>query len=223
LLSSLIWFLTGNPLLALAILAAIYLYADRRYIGLLPDFTRPFKRRRHMARLAATIRANPADANAQLELGAFYLESNAAARALPLLEKARERNPDSARLHFLLGAAYRRLGRKAEAREALEKAVILNPKVAYGEPYYHLLAIGLYDQPLDEGALTEFRARILSHGSPETFYRAGRALLSAGKHAEAREIFQEAVDNYRASPKGFRRTHRRWAAASKIFLLWSER
>ena len=162
LLSSLIWFLTGNPLLALAILAGIYLYADRRYIGLLPDFTRPFKRRRHMARLAATIRANPADANAQLELGAFHLERGAASRALPLLEKARERNPDSARLHFLLGAAYRRLGRNAEAREALEKAVILNPKVAYGEPYYHLLAISLRDQPPDEGALSEFRARILS-------------------------------------------------------------
>ena len=34
-------------------------------------------------------------------------------------------------------------------------------------------------------------------------------------------MFQEAVENYRASPKGFRRTHRRWAAASRFFLLWS--
>ena len=217
----LFWFFRRYPLLVLAVLAACYLIADRRFIGLVPDFTRPFKRRRHMARLAATVRLNPADAHAQLELGAIHLERGEAKKALPLLEKARERDADSARVHFLLGAACRRLGQEERAEEALARAVAINPKVGYGEPYYHLLAIGLRRRTRDEAALAEYGARIRSYGSPEIFYRAGRALLAAGERAEARTMFQEAIDNYRASPKGFRRVHRRWAAGSRIMLYFA--
>lgn len=218
LLSSLLWRLMGNPLLVLALLALAYLVIDRRFIGLLPDFTAPFRRRRHVARLVETIRLNPADANSQLELGAIHMEQGRVDRALPLLEKARARMPDSARLHSLLGACYHLLGRGAEAQKALEQAVTLNPKVGYGEPYYHLLAIGLRDKTRDRAALEEFKERILTYGSPPVFYRAGRVLLAAGDRAGARAMFGEAVENYQAAPKGFRRAYRRWAFISGIYM-----
>lgn len=221
LLSTILWAIMGNPLLILAILAALY-FIDRRYFCLLPSPARYFQRRRRMAGLAATIRLNPADANSQLELGALHLERGDAARALPLLEQARQRNADSARIHALLGAGYRRLGRDAEARAALEKAVNLNPKIGYGEPYYHLLALALKSGSRDESALAEYCEKILSFGSPEIFYRSGRVLLAAGDKEAAKTMFKEAVANYQASPKGFRRAHRRWAAAARIFLMFSD-
>lgn len=218
LLSTLFRYVLGNPILVLVGLAVAYLLIDRRYIGLLPDFTKPFRRRRRMARLSETIRLNPADANSQLELGALYLERGQAAQALPLLEKARERNNDSARVLWLLGVCYRSQGRTVEAAQALAQAVAINPKAGYGEPFYHLLAISLRVKPRDEAVLEEYRERILAYGSPEIFYRAGRALLAGGDRSAARTMFHEAIENYQASPKGFRRVHRRWAAMSWVFL-----
>ena len=217
-LSSLLWYFWRNPFLVLLFLALAYLLIDRRYIGLLPDLTRPFRHRRHMARLAEIIRLNPADAGSQLELGALHLERGEVRQALPLLEQALLRMEDSARVHSLLGIAYHRLDRLPEARQALERAVALNPKVGYGTPYLHLLTLHLRDQPRDETVLSEIQARILTYGSPEVFYRAGRALLTGGDRTGARVMFQEAIENYQASPKGFRRAHRRWALASRAML-----
>ena len=217
-LYALLSYVLRNPLLILLGLAIVYLVIDRGFIGLLPDFTRPFRRRRHMTRLAEEIRLNPANATGQLELGALYLERGQASRALPFLEKAHERMADSARALLVLGACYHRLGRESEAKEVLEQAIAINPKVGYGEPYYYLLAIALQVKTRDEAVLTELKERILSRGSTEVFYRTGRILLRSGDRAGARAMFQEAVDNYQASPKGFRRAHRRFAVASWIFL-----
>ena len=222
-LYGLLAYLFGNPLFVLAVLALAYLLIDRRYIGLLPDFTRPFRRRRRLAQLAEEVRLNPANATGQLELGALYLERGDTRRALHFLEKARERMADSARLSLLLGKCYYRLGRTAEAWEVLEKAVALNPKVGHGEPYYYLLLLACRATPRDESALAENRARILSYGSPEVFYRAGRVLRKSGDRNGAGTMFREAVENYQVSPKGFRRTHRRWALASRLQLFFLDR
>jgi tetratricopeptide (TPR) repeat protein len=211
--------LFGSPLPILVVLAVIaYLLIDRRFVGLLPDYTRPFRHGRRITRLAQEIKFNPANATAQLELGTLYLERGDVRHALPMLEKARERMEDSARVLFLLGATYRRLDREGEAKEALTQAVALNPKIGYGEPYFHLLAIALRGKVRVDGTTAELKERIMTYGSPEVYYRAGRVLLAGGDRDGAKDMFQEAIENYRAAPKGFRRIHRRWAAAAKIAL-----
>lgn len=206
-----------SPLAVIAVLAALYLIVDRGFVGLLPDFTRPLRRRRRMARLEQEVRLNPSNATGQVELAALYLDSGKAAKALPLLEQARERMEDSTRFHFLLGQSCYLLGRFDQARQELDLAVRLNPRVAYGEPYRYLLAILLRSASPDREAIAGLKEAILAHGSPEVFYRAGRTLLAHGDRDGAREMFREAVENYRAAPKGFRRVHRRWAALAWMF------
>lgn len=220
LLYSLLWRFIDQPLPLILIAAVLFLLIDRRYLGLLPDISRPFRRHRHLARLNNTIRTNPADAHTALELGALYLERGQAVRALPFLLKARERDAESARVHLLLGICHRRLGRALEARAALERSIELNPRIGYGEPYYHLLALGIEAGDLDPDNVSRLKERILALGSPEIFYRSGRALLAGGDKSGARKMFEEAVANYQASPRGFRRAHRRWAAGSRICLMF---
>lgn len=209
-------YILGSPLLALLILVALYFIIDRRFIGLLPDFTRAFKRRRRVARLEDDLRLNPSNASALAELGELRLARGEAAQAMSLLERAHERSGDSARLLLLLGSCYRKLGRDEEALSALEQAVALNGKVGYGEPYFHLLAIALKNPNPDSARVEELTDGVLRYGSAEFLYRSGREFQLAGNRAQARAMYQEALDSYQACPRALRKLQRRWATLSRL-------
>jgi uncharacterized protein HemY len=46
-LFSLLWWLVGNPFLALLILVVVIYALDRRFVGIFPSLTKPWKRRRN--------------------------------------------------------------------------------------------------------------------------------------------------------------------------------
>lgn len=213
------WILTyilGSPLMALLLLVIIYLIIDRRFIGLLPDFSRGFKLRRRAARLEEDLRLNPSNAGALAELGELLLGRGETGRALSLLEKAHERSEDSARLLLLLGSCYRKLGRTDEAVSVLERAVNLNGKIGYGEPHFHLLAIALGHSKPDPVRVEQLTDGVLRYGSAEFLYRSGREFQIAGNRAQARTMYQEALDSYRACPRALRKLQRRWATLSRL-------
>src|SRR5689334_21203273 len=103
LLFSLIWRLTGNPLLAILVLLVILYFADRRYVGLLPNITRPFVVRSRMSQLRHTIKLSPHDTSSKVELARLFIEKKRFADALPLLQTAFKVMPDSAEVMYDLG------------------------------------------------------------------------------------------------------------------------
>ncbi len=217
--------LLGNPLLAIAVLAVIYLLVDRRFIGLLPDFTRPIRRASRWRQLRGMVELNPANAGAQLELGQLLCERRRYHEALPLLEKAGQKLGDHATAQFYLGVAYIRTGDLAAGRAALLKAVALRPSVQYGEPYVYLAEAALdtegraaTDQAPGAAAkkpLAEWVDTVLRYGNTEVCYRMGAVLRRRGQEVEAVRLFREALAGYKQSPAFARKQGRRWA-----FLAW---
>lgn len=201
--------LLGNPILALIILAVIYAIVDRRYVGFVPDFLRPFQRAAALRRLRRTLEVNPADANAHMEMGMLLAEKGRWQEAVEHLEVAKDRIGNS-QAYFHLGMAYCSVGRWEEGKAALEKALELNPSVGYGEPYLYLAEYRLrHGQRIDDVPGLEEAMR--QFGSVDVCYRLGRLYERAGSPAQARAMYREALETHAGNPPFLRRKHRRTA------------
>ena len=221
-LSYLLSYIFRNPLLILIIIFLLYWLLDQKMIGLMPDWSRWFKRGKRFRQLKQETLVNPANADAHLELGTILVEQRKYQMALESLEKAHVRMEDSARVQALIGRCLYHLGREDDAEKLLGQAVELNQKIRYGEPYYYLLAIKLKSDPENNEVHEELIRKILSWGSTDVYFRTGRVLLKAGKNVQASSMFKEAVENYQASPKGLRRLHRKWAFLAAFYLKISQ-
>src|SRR5690625_4385736 len=92
----------------------------------------------------------------------------------------------------------------------LEKALELKPKVGYGEPHLYLAEYALKRQQ-DIDAIPGFAETMARYGSVDVSYRLGRLFARSAAIEQARQHYQEALANYRESPKFLRRQHRRSA------------
>ncbi|MCL2336558.1 MAG: hypothetical protein FWC60_03965 [Firmicutes bacterium] len=200
--------LLRNPLLALLLLIIVYIIVDRRFIGILPDFAAPFRRRNKMAELRRQIQINPHDANAQLELGEACFLSGSYREAAGYLEKALVKMDDSALGRFYLGAVYWHLNRREESLAQLNEAVRLNPKIAHGYPYLYLLK-HQYSEELVEN--------VLRYGAVKTFFAAGKYCQATGHRQDAGRFFEEVLDAYRLSSPTMRRSFRNMYLYAKLF------
>lgn len=200
--------LTRNPLLALLILFIIFVFIDRSFIGILPDFLAPLRRRRRRSELQRKVEVNPHDANSQLELGEMYFMQKQYDRAVEHLQNALVKMDDSALGRFYLGASLYHLGQKEQSREELKAAIKLNPKVAHGLPYLYLIKHN-YSESLTED--------LLRYGSVQALFETGKYLKQIGKKQAAAKFFNEVLDIYRLSSPTMRRNYRRMAVYAKLF------
>lgn len=200
--------LTRNPLLALLILIIIFVFVDRSFIGILPDFLAPLRRSRRRSELQREVEVNPHDANAQLELGEMYFKQGKYDRAVERLQNALVKMDDSALGRFYLGASLYYLGQKEQSLKELEQAIQINPKVAHGLPYLYLLKHS-YSEGLAES--------LMRYGSVQALFETGKYLKQAGKKQEATRFFKEVRDIYRLSSPTLRRNYRRMAVYARLF------
>lgn len=202
-------------------IVVIYLLIDRRFIGLLPDIFRPFRRGARARSLQRALDVNPADATAHFELGSLFVEQRKWQQALPHLETAVTRLKNS-QAHYQFGVALFRSGQEDEGKEQLEKALELNPKVGYGEPYLYLVEYALKRQQ-DVDAIPGLAEALELYSSVDVSYRLGRLFEQSGAVQHARRLYKEALASYRESPKFLRRQHRRSALNARVrrFLLSS--
>lgn len=210
--------LTRNPLLALFILLLVIFFAERRFIGILPDFLGPWRRAGRVRQMKKETELNPANADACLELGEAYFRQGKYRQAVSFLENASGKMAGHPLFHFCLGASYYGLGRIKEGEKEIEKAVEANPKASLGEPYVFLIRIGLEEKQPGEKIEYLFN-QLLLYGTPKGFYQAGRLFLQANDRERAKRLFTETVESYEASRGALKRVHRRWAFLSKINLL----
>jgi tetratricopeptide (TPR) repeat protein len=198
----------------------ILFLAERRFIGLLPDFTTAWRRGSRVRELQREIRVNPANAEAYLELGEACLHKGQYDQALSYLNSASDKMEDHPLFHFYRGVSYHQLGRIEEGRVEIEKTIELNPKASFGEPYLYLAKIFLQQKQSGE-KVDQLYQKLMQYGSPKIHYLAGNLFLEYNDKEKARQLFGETIGNYQVCRGSLRRLYRRWALLSKIGLLKS--
>jgi tetratricopeptide (TPR) repeat protein len=209
-LFALLVYITGNPFLALIVLLVILYALDRRFIGLSPSLTRPFRLSRKMSRLQQDIKLSPHDTSAKLELARVYIEKKRYGDAGVLLDSILPVMDQSADVHFELGLCRLKLGKLEDGRRLMEQALELNPRVRYGEPYFRLAEALAPSSPAEAVHCIE-RFREVQSSSCEAYYRLGRLYEAMGRKEDAKAAYREVRVVYRSLPAYSRRLQRRWA------------
>ncbi|GAA3402612.1 tetratricopeptide repeat protein [Paenibacillus hodogayensis] len=212
-LFALIWWLVGNPFLALLVMLVLLYMLDRRFIGLSPSLVKPFRRNRKLSRLKRELALSPHHAGNKLEAARLYIEKQKYAEALDLLEQVRPIY-DSADVVYEIGLCRLKLGELEEGRRLIEESLDMNPRVKYGEPYLRLGEAFASISPEEAiGYLERFRQA--NSSSCEGCYKLGRIYERLGNRAEAKRAYADALQLYRGLPRYKRRVERRWAILSK--------
>lgn len=208
----LLFWLIGNPFVAIIVLLLILYVLDRRFVGLSPSFVKPLKRRSRIKKLEQLLRLNPSDVSSKMELARLQLERKSYARARETLESIGDVMEHSAEYWDDLGTALLFTGDKERGEQAMLRALDINPRVKYGEPYLRLAAANRSDA---ERALSYLeKLRDIHSSSCEAYYRMGLIYKELGNKAEAKRAFEEAVAIYASLPRYKRRQERSWALRS---------
>lgn len=214
-LFSLLWWVTGNPLLAFIIILLVIYFLDRRFVGLFPSFEKPLRRRMRIRKLKQDLELNPHDTSNKLELARLLMEDKQFRSALPYLEEVYRRMSDSPEVWFELGRCYLKLGEVEQGEEWLLKGLEQDPRLKYGEPYLRLgEAFISIDQKKALHYLQQFGE--IHSSSCEAYYLQGKLFEQLGAKKKARESYQQAVDIYRSLPKYKKRSERRWFILSYL-------
>ncbi|MED4601140.1 tetratricopeptide repeat protein [Paenibacillus validus] len=215
LIFSLLWWLTGNPFVALLVLLIVLYVLERRFIGLTPSLFKPLQRIRRLSRLRDELRMSPHHTSTKLEIARIYMEQKKYDAAFELLEDVRRIMDDSADVLSESGICQLKRGHREDGEALIRRALDINPRVKYGEPYLRLgEAYAATDPEKAVGYLEKFRE--VNSSSCEAYYRLGLLYKELGREEEARRAFRETVELYRGLPKYKRRFERRWALLARF-------
>ena len=211
----LLWWITGNPFLAMIILLIVLYALDRRFIGLSPSLTRPLALSRRISKLKNRLHISPHDNSLKLEIARIYMEKKQFRKALPLLEEVMNVYGESADVMYLTGLCHLKLGRTETGERFILQSLQLNPRVGYGVPYLRLgEAFAGKDDAKAVMYLEKFKE--MNSSSCEAYYRLGTLYARMGRQREAELAFDEAAQLYRSLPRYKRRTERRWALLARL-------
>ncbi|MGH9672534.1 MAG: tetratricopeptide repeat protein [Bryobacteraceae bacterium] len=167
--------------------------------------------RRHLE--ATTL--NPRDADAHYQLGLLYQQRRSAGDAESRFRKAVEIEPDDADYLLALGQLLRERNRPQEALPFLDRSVSINPKAGNGEVLRELgavhLALGNHDEALRR--LEPYVQR--REYDPEGLVFYGQALGAAGRVADARKAFENAIEAVATAPSYRTGQVRKWRDRAK--------
>lgn len=211
---SILWWLTGNPFVAMLIILLLLYVLDLRFVRLLPDITKPYRRWRRLSNLQNQLRLNPHDTNSKLEIARLHMEKHQYKEALPYLEEISTVMQDAPEYLCDKGICLLKVGRMEDGLPLIDQALKANPRVKYGEPYL-VMGEAYAKQNQQEKALAclEELAR-MNMSSCEVYYKLGELYLALQQKEKAKASYREAVEVYRGLPSYKRRTERRWALLS---------
>ncbi|MFU1792281.1 tetratricopeptide repeat protein [Paenibacillus azoreducens] len=211
----LLWRLLGNPFLAILVILIIIYLLDRRFVGIFPSLTKPFKRMGQISKLRSEISMSPSNVSAKHELARLLIERKHNAEALKLLESIETQSGDSAEFWDDLGTVYLRQGNIQKGETCILKALDINPRVKYGQPYLRLAEVHKHK---DRAKAVDYvhRFQEIQSSSCEGYYLLGMMYKALDRKDDARAAFQESIDIYRSLPKYKKRQERKWAVLSMI-------
>ncbi|WP_054940294.1 tetratricopeptide repeat protein [Paenibacillus ihuae] len=209
----LLYRLVGNPFLALIVLLVILYFLDRRYVGIFPSITRPFRRSRQISRLRTTISLNPNDVSAKFELARLLVERKRYSESKDLLLQIADRYEQSAEYWVELGYVNLKLGLMPEGEAQMLQGLEINRRARYGQPYLQLAeTFRGVDQDKALYYVSQFQE--IQSSSSEAYYLAGSMYKALGRNEDAKRAFEESTAIYRTLPKYKKRQERGWALRS---------
>jgi tetratricopeptide (TPR) repeat protein len=210
-----LFWLIGNPFVALIVLMFIIYMLDRRYIGIFPNVIRPFQSSRRLRKVRQELFLSPHNTSLKVEAARILVEKRRYADAIILLDELIQVVDDSAEIWFEAGQCRLKLGDLNIGESHILKALMLNPRVRYGEPYLRLgEAFANVDQTKALHYLRQFQD--IHSSSSEAYYRLGQILEKMDQKDQARRAYQGAANIYRTLPKYKRKSERRWAWLSAL-------
>nr|WP_255570620.1 tetratricopeptide repeat protein [Cohnella sp. CFH 77786] len=210
-----LWWLFGNPFVAILVLLAVLYLLERRFIGLSPSIVRPFRRRSAIAKWRRQLQMSPYDVSAKSELARLLIEGRQFAQAREVLLGIQSQSEHSAEYWSDLGTCELALGRLPEGEEAMRRALSISPRVKYGQPYLRLgEAWSKADPAKALGYLEAFKE--VNSSSCEAYYRLGSLYAELGKREEAASAFRECRELYASLPRYMKRKERKWALKSLL-------
>jgi len=215
-----LYWLTGNPVLAVLAIVAGYLLMDRAYLGFLPDPLKAFKVSARIAELKKAVSINPSDGRSLKELGMFLVEKGDYQQAMRFLKQAEGKMSDDPEFNYYYGISLARTGDIAIGRHYFDDAMKASPTLKYGEPYL-IMAEAYMDHAEYEKAesLLEKFENIHSSSS-RGLYEMGIVKLKLGHRGEGLEYLKKSIDSCKTSPFFKRKTDRKWAWKARIALMF---
>ncbi|MEX1031662.1 MAG: tetratricopeptide repeat protein [Paenibacillaceae bacterium] len=209
-LFGLLFWLFGNPFVALLVLLIVLYLLDRRYIGIFPNVFRPFQLTQRLRRIRQELSLSPYNASLKLQAARILLEKRRYSDAMVLLDELIPVMNDSAEVWFEAGRCRLKLDDLSLGESHILQALQLNPRVRYGEPYLRLgEAYANVDQAKALRYLRQFQE--IHSSSCEAYYRLGLVLEMIDQKGQAKQAYQEAITIYQSLPKYKRKSERRWA------------
>lgn len=215
---SFLFYIFGNPFVAIIVLLLILYVLDRRFIGISPSFIRPLKRMQRISKLKQELDTNPHNTSVKLELAHLLIERKQYHEARKWLEPIQDRMDNSAEYWDDLGTCYIHTGEPEKGEAAILHALEINPRVKYGQPYLRLAVYySKHDKQKAIQALQQFAS--LHSSSCELYYRMGCLYMEMEQKQEAKEAWTEALRLYRMLPKYLKRQERSWMIKSRLKLM----
>jgi len=163
---------------------------------------------RHMLEIAAI---NPHDGDAQYQLGLIYQQRRNLTEAIRRFESAVAIDPKETDAHYQLGRIARGQGRLKDALAHFQAVMDLDDHHSQSEVLRELGAVYLAARQYAD-AQTFLREYINRHPyDPEGLYYLGQALEAAAQPAEARAMFERAIEAVNSAPRYRRRAIAQWS------------
>lgn len=207
--------LLGNPFLAILIFLIIIYFLDRRFVGVFPSITKPFKRMNKISKLRAQVSMSPNDVSSRHELARLLIERRKYPEALKLLDSIVSQSEHSAEYWDDLGTVNLKLGHTEKGEQDILYALELNPRVKYGRPYLRLAEV-YKNSNQDKAMRYVHQFQEIQSSSSEGSYLLGMMYKTLNRGNDARAAFQESIDSYRSLPKYKKRQERKWAVLSML-------
>jgi len=200
----------GVPIIPIIILIVVFYLLDRRFIGLLPNVMKPFRRLSRIRKLKNTIDLSPHDVSAKLELARLLIERKKYRDALTLLEPLQNVYEQSAEFWDDLGICFFHTGNKQQGEACTIKALSINDRVKYGAPYLRLAVLHAKDnQDKALGYMAQFQE--IQSSSCEAYNQLAVIYKGLGRTEEAKRTAEEGLRMYRMLPRYKKRQERKWA------------
>jgi tetratricopeptide (TPR) repeat protein len=167
--------------------------------------------RQHFRRMLEAAAINPHDGEAQYQLGLVYQQRHQYGEAIERFQRAVAIDPEQTGAHFQLGRIAREQGRLSDALAHFQKVMDQDDKHNQSEILREVGATYLAARQWDHARtyLTEYIDRWPY--DPEGLFYLGQALEGLGKTAEARAMYERAIEAVRTAPRYRSRVIAKWS------------
>ena len=213
-----LYWMLGNPIIALLIILLLSFTIDRTFFGFVPDPLKAFKTAGRIKELRRIVTINPYDARSLKELGIFMFEKKKYGKAVEYFEQAANKMSDDPEFNYYFGISLARNGDIRKGWEYIAAALEASPGLKYGEPYL-MMAEVFIDNGDYNSALPLLESFVKIHtSSSRGFYQMGLVKLKLGMKEEGMQYLKKSIEVFKASPRFKRKLDRKWAWKARALL-----